>query len=138
MQLAEMNHQLEIARQQIAIRDELITERGLVLVNADGSESSAGMANGDTGQSLLNGAAGSETSHPPVTLQQSPQALPSSGAAPLTISSSSYAILSKSNAEALKSICGSDIGRDLALLKPSFCNRYLSVLRSRRILPSVT
>ncbi|KAL5112136.1 Leucine-rich repeat flightless-interacting protein 2 [Taenia crassiceps] len=116
MQLAELNHQLEVAQQQIAIRDELIRERGLVLVNADGSESSAGMANGDTRQSLLNGAAGSEASHPSVTLQQSPQAFSSSDAAPLTASSSFYTILSKSNAEALKSICGSDIDAKIATL----------------------
>uniref|UniRef100_A0A158R7Y4 Leucine-rich repeat flightless-interacting protein 2 n=1 Tax=Taenia asiatica TaxID=60517 RepID=A0A158R7Y4_TAEAS len=118
MQLAELNHQLEVARQQIAIRDELITERGLVLVNADGSESSAGMANGDTGQSLLNGAAGSETSRPSANHPQSPQAPSSSDGAllPASSSSSSYTILSKSNAEALKSICGSDIDAKIATL----------------------
>ncbi|VDM30655.1 unnamed protein product [Hydatigera taeniaeformis] len=121
MQLAELNHQLEIARQQIAIRDELITERGLVLVNVDGSESSAGIANGDTGQSLLNGATGCESSHSSATLQPSSHALPSSNAAPLAASSSSsssssYTILSKSNAEALKSICGSDIDSKIATL----------------------
>uniref|UniRef100_A0A915EY10 Leucine rich repeat flightless interacting n=1 Tax=Echinococcus canadensis TaxID=519352 RepID=A0A915EY10_9CEST len=115
MQLVELNHQLEVARQQIAIRDELIAERGLVLVSANGSEGRAGMANGDTGQSLLNGAAVSEISHPSVTLQPSLQAL-SSNAAPLTASASSYTILSKSNAEALKSICGSDIDAKIASL----------------------
>lgn len=102
MQLVELNHQLEVAQRQIAIRDELITERGLVLVSADGSEGSGGegLANGDMGGPSLNGTAGNIHLQSSSCLQQLPSHSPSS-----------YTILSKHNAEALKSIGGSDIGR---------------------------
>ncbi|KAM3172616.1 hypothetical protein ACTXT7_014176 [Hymenolepis weldensis] len=114
MQLLELNHQLELAQHQIAIRDELITERGLVLVNADGTETITGadLANGDTGevQSLVNGAdpASSENAQTVSSNQLS---------APSTLhKSSSYRLLSKANAEALKSVGGSDIDAKLATL----------------------
>lgn len=100
MQLEELNHQLELARHQIAIRDELITERGLVLVNADGTETIAGdLANGDTsgGRLLVNGAASDTTITPEYNTTNLRH-------------SSSYSLLSKANAEALKSVDGSDIG----------------------------
>ncbi|KAM7539711.1 hypothetical protein Aperf_G00000037086 [Anoplocephala perfoliata] len=105
MQLEELNHQLELARHQIAIRDELITERGLVLVNADGTETITGdLANGDTsgGRPLVNGAASDN--------------IQSTTSSNLLHTSSSYSLLSKANAEALKSIGGSDIDGKLATL----------------------
>ncbi|VDD79795.1 unnamed protein product [Mesocestoides corti] len=106
MQVLELNHQLEVAQHQIAIRDELITERGLVLVNADGSQS-VGVANGDTSRPLLNGT-NNTTDH----LGNVTDAVQPSTSA----TTSSYAILSKSNAEALKLISGSDIDSKLATL----------------------
>ncbi|VDO06673.1 unnamed protein product [Rodentolepis nana] len=113
MQLLELKHQLELAQHQIAIRDELITERGLVLVNADGTETitPADFTNGDSGGALqiLNG------SDP-----GSSENVQSASSDQLTASSayhkSSYSLLSKANAEALKSIGGSDIDAKLATL----------------------
>lgn len=114
MQLLELKHQLELAQHQIAIRDELITERGLVLVNADGTETitPADFANGESGGALqlLNGS--DQVSLENVQTTSSGQFSASSA----FHKSSSYSLLSKANAEALKTIGGSDIDAKLATL----------------------
>ncbi len=106
MQITELSHQLENAQHQIEIRDELITERGLVLVGADGSEATATTSTMVNGKPMVNGAGGGGGSSTPSSSSNSV----ANGGTNHTPSSSSYTILSKANAEALKSIDGNDIG----------------------------
>ena len=62
MQIAELNHQLEVAQHQIEVRDELITERGLVLVGADGQTEGSTPTNGGDTRLLANGGTSTPTS----------------------------------------------------------------------------
>lgn len=123
MQLVELNHQLETAQQQIQLRDELITERGLVLVNADGSQTLTSMTTDhittDVGASLfkrphtpvLNGGAANSANTSSAGSEKG-----AGGGGGNAGTSFSHTFLSVENVKALKQIDGQDIGTSDTLL----------------------
>nr|VZH90297.1 unnamed protein product [Spirometra erinaceieuropaei] len=124
MQIAELTHQLNSARHQIEQRDELLEERGLVLVDAyqmhpaassssttgateSGSSVDGAYPNGDSASHRLqNGADGATT---PSSSNEDPTATDQRKSAGLTL-------LSKDNAEHLLKTPGFDMDSKLAFL----------------------
>lgn len=120
MQIAELTHQLESARTLIKIRDELIAERGLVFVNASDMVDNTVTDNGSTNQGVTSrrkSAHANGDSDPALSAPLLNGTGLSNGEANDQASSlkksSSYTILSKTIADALKSIDGSSIGNNL-------------------------